>query len=220
MSQDAESAAVSRRDLLKGAGAAAVGGAVIAKGGVASGQEPAVPAAAIDGIDGITTVGPQATKVSFTLNGTQTSLEVEPRVTLLDALRNRLGLTGTKKVCDRGACGACTVWLDGAVVNACLTLAVECEGRVVRTIEGLASGTKLHPVQEAFVAEDAQQCGYCTPGMVMSCASLLEHNASPSETEIRDAVAGNLCRCGTYPHVFNAVRAAAAAGGGEEERGK
>ncbi|MHC5019931.1 MAG: (2Fe-2S)-binding protein [Planctomycetota bacterium] len=203
--------ALSRRDLLKGAGAAALGGAVAARGLPAAAQEP--PAAA--GLKGITVVGPDAVKVGFTLNGTKVSVEVEPRVTLLDALRNRLGRTGTKKVCDRGACGACTVWLDGEVVNSCLTLAVDCEGRTVRTIEGLASGGTLHPVQEAFVAEDAQQCGYCTPGMVMSSAALLARNPSPSDREIRDAVAGNLCRCGTYPHVFNAIRKASGKGGGK-----
>lgn len=214
MSREAESNGVSRRDLLKGAGAAALGGASVGVVGAHAGPAAAQEAEGAT-IAGITQVGPDEVKVTLTLNGKKTTVQVEPRVTLLDALRNRLALTGTKKVCDRGACGACTVWLDDEVVNSCLTLAVDCEGRAVRTIEGLATGTKLHPVQEAFVAEDAQQCGYCTPGMVMSCAALLEQNDSPSDTEIRDAVAGNLCRCGTYPHVFNAVKRAAG-----QERGK
>ncbi len=191
---------VTRRDVLRGAGAAALVGAV------AAGQEPAAPPA-----KGLARVGPGAVRVPFTLNGAAAEVSVEPRVTLLDALRDRLDLTGTKRICDHGACGGCTVFLDGKPVNSCLVLAVDVSGREVTTIEGLAKGDDLHPVQAAFVKHDAAMCGFCTPGMVMSCAALLSVTKNPTEEQIRRAVAGNLCRCGTYPHVFAAVREA---GGG------
>jgi len=191
---------VSRRDVLRGAGVAAVLGAVPVVGaGRAEAQQPA---------DGITRHGPDAIEIEFTLNGKATRVKVEPRTTLLDALRDRLGWTGTKRVCDRGACGACTVHLDGKTVNSCMTLAIDAAGREVRTIEGLANGDALHPVQAAFVKHDAQQCGFCTPGMVMSCVALVESTKNPTDEQIRRAVSGNLCRCGTYPHVFSACREA------------
>jgi aerobic-type carbon monoxide dehydrogenase small subunit (CoxS/CutS family) len=126
-------------------------------------------------------------------------------VTLADALRDRIGLTGTKVVCGRGACGACTVLVDGEAVCSCLTLAHETAGASITTIEGLASGGLLTPLQEAFIAADALQCGFCTSGMVLSCKLLLDRNPKPSRQEIRTAIAGNLCRCGTYPHVVDAV---------------
>ena len=134
-------------------------------------------------------------------------------MTLLDALRERIGATGTKRICDRGACGGCTVLLDGKPVNSCMLLAVECQGRAITTIEGVSNGngsasSTLHPVQAAFVTEDAQQCGFCTPGMVMSCVALLAATPKPSEDEIRHAISGNLCRCGTYPHVIRACQRA------------
>lgn len=187
---------VSRRDVLRGAGVAAVVGAV----------SPAL-AKEIDK-SGIRKLGPEAVEVAFTLNGQPKTLTVEPRVTLLDALRDRLDQTGTKRACDRGACGACTVWVDGKTCNACMMLAVDVEGRAVTTIEGLAKGETLHPVQAAFVKHDALQCGFCTSGMVMSCAALLERRRNPTDEEIRTAVSGNLCRCGTYTHVFSACREA------------
>ena len=134
---------------------------------------------------------------------------MEPRTTLADALRLHLGLTGTKIGCDRGACSACTVWLDGVPVNSCMTFALDAVGRNVTTIEGLAQGDRLHPVQDAFIAHDAMQCGFCTPGMVMSCAALLARNANPTRDDVRAATSGNLCRCGTYPNVFDATLAAA-----------
>ncbi len=155
------------------------------------------------------TVGPGPAPLELKVNGEVHHLSVEPRVTLVDALRDRIGLTGTKSVCGRGACGACTVLLDGAAVCSCLTLAHEAAGRSITTIEGLASNGRLSPLQEAFVAADALQCGFCTSGMVLSCKVLLDHNPKPTRAEIRAAVAGNLCRCGTYPHVFDAVEAAA-----------
>jgi xanthine dehydrogenase YagT iron-sulfur-binding subunit len=139
--------------------------------------------------------------------------DLDPRTTLLDALRERLGLTGTKKGCDRGECGACTVHLDGRRVLACLTLAVQAERHVVTTIEGLAAadGT-LHPVQAAFVAEDALQCGFCTPGQVMSAVACIGEGHAGSDRQIREFMSGNLCRCSAYPQIVAAVRAAAAAG--------
>jgi len=149
--------------------------------------------------------GPDAVPIVLHVNGAKRTVKVEPRVTLARALREGLGLTGTKIGCDRGACGACTVHLDGEVALACTTLAIEVGDRKVTTIEGLAKGATLHPIQQAFIAEDAMQCGYCTPGMVMSCAALLAHDATPDRAAIQGAVAGNLCRCGTYPKVFNAV---------------
>ncbi|MGH7163646.1 MAG: (2Fe-2S)-binding protein [Planctomycetota bacterium] len=183
----------SRRDMLRGAGAAAVLG---------SAAGPALARESVE--EGIVRSGPGPVEIAFTLNGARTKLQAEPRVTLLDALRDRVGLTGTKRVCDRGACGACTVWVDGRTCNACMLLAVDAVGTAVTTIEGLAQGGKLHPIQAAFVREDALQCGFCTPGMIMSCAALYERDKSPGEAEVRAAVAGNLCRCGTYPHVFRA----------------
>lgn len=147
--------------------------------------------------------------VTFRLNGDERALAVEPRRTLLDALRVDLNLTGTKKVCDMGDCGACTVLLDGRAVYACLTLAVDCEGREVTTIEGLAHGSELDPVQRAFVEADAYQCGFCTPGQIMSVTALLAEQRAPSEEEIRRAVSGNLCRCGAYQNIVKAGQRAA-----------
>nr|MBA2430882.1 (2Fe-2S)-binding protein [Chthoniobacterales bacterium] len=132
-------------------------------------------------------------------------LAVEPRTTLADALRDELDLTGTKVVCDRGACSACTVFVDGAPVCSCMTLAIEVGKREITTVEGIANDKQLHPVQAAFIDCDASMCGFCTPGMVMSCAALLKSNPKPSPDEIKTAVSGNLCRCGTYPKVFEAV---------------
>ena len=150
-------------------------------------------------------------KVAFVLrvNGEDKKLEIEPRATLAEVLRFDLAMTGTKIGCDRGACSACTVWLDGVPVNSCMTFALDAAGHDVTTIEGLARGGTLHPVQQAFVDHDALQCGFCTPGMVMSCAALLARNANPTLDDVRAATSGNLCRCGTYPKVFDATLAAA-----------
>ena len=145
----------------------------------------------------------------LTINGRAVSTEPAGHATLLDLLRDSLGLTGTKRVCDAGACGACTVHLDGRPVYACLTLAHGCAGRDVRTIESLGAATP-HPLQEAFAAEDAAQCGFCTPGQLMAAAALLAGNPDPSDDEIVAAMSGNLCRCGTYPKIGRAVRRAAA----------
>jgi len=148
--------------------------------------------------------------IKLRVNGRAYRLSVEPRWTLLDVLRNQLDLTGTKRVCDRGECGACTVLRDGQLVYACLTLAVDAQEADIQTIESLSAGGKLHPVQEAFVRHDALQCGFCTPGMVMACKALLDRNPDPALDDIKDGLAGNLCKCGTYPKIFRAVQDAAA----------
>jgi xanthine dehydrogenase YagT iron-sulfur-binding subunit len=147
--------------------------------------------------------------VHLDINGQHHDLQLEPRVTLLDALRDRLGLTGTKKGCDHGQCGACTVHVDGERVLACLTLAAQAEGRTITTIEGLAREGELHPVQAAFLEQDAFQCGYCTPGQIMSAVACIREGHAGSDEEIREYMAGNLCRCGAYPHIVAAVRQAA-----------
>ena len=147
--------------------------------------------------------------ITLTVNGTRRELEVEPRQLLVYALREQLGLTGTNVGCDTTSCGACTVHLDGESVKSCNVLAVQADGREVTTIEGLAGGNGLHPLQRAFQENHALQCGYCTPGMIMAAASLLEDNPSPSEDEIRHGLEGNLCRCTGYHNIVKAVQAAA-----------
>ena len=152
------------------------------------------------------------TTVEATVNGEAVRLELDPRESLLDVLRERLGLTGTKKGCDQGQCGACTVHVDGARVLSCLTLAAQVEGRAVTTIEGLAGPDgDLHPVQAAFLDQDAFQCGYCTPGQIMSAVACIQEGHAGSDSEIREYMSGNLCRCGAYPHIVAAVRQAAEA---------
>lgn len=153
--------------------------------------------------------GPGFTTIQMRINGAVRAVRVEPRTTLAAALRDYLGLTGTKVVCDRGSCSACTVYLDGKPVNSCMTMALDVGDKEVTTIEGVAKDGELHPVQEAFIEHDATQCGYCTPGMVLSCVHLLEHNPNPTLDDVKNATRGNLCRCGTYPHVFKATLAAA-----------
>ncbi|MBD0369977.1 MAG: (2Fe-2S)-binding protein [Pyrinomonadaceae bacterium] len=195
---------VTRRGFLKGAGLTAAGAAIMengllgAKDAAAAEAEPVV-------------VGPGRVPVTLRVNGTVQKVQVEPRTTLAEALRFELGLTGTKVVCDRGSCSACTVWLDSTPVCSCMTLAVDVGARKITTIEGLAQSEELHPVQEAFIEYDAMQCGFCTPGMIMSCAALLNHKANPTLDDVKQATSGNLCRCGTYPKVFEATLAAAKA---------
>ena len=155
-------------------------------------------------------------RIRVTVNEDQNEVWVETRQTLLDLLREDLDLTGAKRGCDNGECGACTVLLDGQPVNACLVLAVEAEGKEVLTIEGLARGATLHPLQQAFVEHGAVQCGYCSPGMVLATKALLDGNADPSDFEIKNAIAGNLCRCGAYQRIVEAVRSVAR-GQGEEK---
>ncbi|MET8331281.1 (2Fe-2S)-binding protein [Streptomyces sp. NPDC005181] len=151
--------------------------------------------------------------VTLDVNGRAYSVRLDARVTLLDALRDRLGLVGTKKGCDQGACGACTVHVEGKRVLSCLTLAAQCEGREVTTIEGIAGPYGLHPVQRAFIEHDGFQCGFCTPGQIMSAVALMAEGRAGSDEEIREFMSGNLCRCGAYPHMVAAIREAASAGG-------
>ena len=143
--------------------------------------------------------------LSLRINGRAHALEIEPWVTLLDLLRDRLDLTGTKKGCDHGQCGACTVLVDGRRINACLTLAVMQEGREVTTVEGLAEGDALHPLQKAFIEHDAFQCGYCTPGQLCSAVGLMNEGEAQSRDDIRELMSGNVCRCGAYPQIVQAV---------------
>jgi aerobic-type carbon monoxide dehydrogenase small subunit (CoxS/CutS family) len=152
--------------------------------------------------------------VTISVNGQKHPLLVEPRRTLLDVLRHDLELTGTKKVCDVGNCGACTVIVDGQSMYSCLLLAVDCDDREVRTIEGLAESNTLTPLQQAFIDEDAFQCGFCTSGQIMSLTALLEAHADPTDDDIQRAVSGNLCRCGAYPNIVKAARRAAQSVGG------
>ncbi len=147
----------------------------------------------------------ETTRLTMTVNGDPVDIRVAPHATLLDALRDDLELTGTKLGCGEGECGACSVLLDGSVVNACLILALECEGAEVRTIEGLSPNGRLHPLQQAFVDYGAVQCGYCTPGMIMAAYALVESNPSPTEADIKRALEGNLCRCTGYRKIIDAV---------------
>ena len=152
------------------------------------------------------------TETELQINGERLTLALQPSTTLLDALREQTALQGTKKGCDFGACGACTVHVDGQRVLACLTLAKRCEGKAIRTIEGLANGDTLHPVQAAFVAHDGMQCGYCTPGQIMSAVALIQEGHAHDDNEIREWMSGNICRCGAYPNIVAAIREAASGG--------
>jgi xanthine dehydrogenase YagT iron-sulfur-binding subunit len=192
---------VTRREFLR---TSALTGGCLAVAGAAS--MPAVARAASDeAADAGTSV-----VVNLDVNGTAYPLRLDARTTLLDALREHLGLTGTKKGCDMGACGACTVHLDGRRVVSCLTLAAAADGKAVTTIEGLAEGDGLHPLQAAFIAHDGFQCGYCTPGQIMSGAALIQEGRATSDATIREFMSGNICRCGAYPNIVDAIRETAA----------
>ncbi len=195
--EDGPATSVSRRSFLRGVGLAAGAAAVPIH----------LPAGAATGTEG--GVGPGPFKYSLKINGATKAIEAEPRLTLLDVLRDRLDMTGTKRVCDRGACGACTVMVDGESVCSCMLLALDARDREIRTIEGLArpDGT-LDAVQEAFVEHDALQCGFCTPGLIVRSRAFLNENPHPTLEEIKQGLSGNICRCGTYTHIFAAVLAA------------
>jgi xanthine dehydrogenase YagT iron-sulfur-binding subunit len=182
----------SRRSFLKTVGA----------GGVAAGVLAKAPSAAAQPAN---TVGPGPVAVMLNVNGQAHRLEIEPRVTLLDALRTRLNMTGVKRVCDRGACGACTMIADGKTIYACSTLAIEAQGKKIRTVESFTQGTVLHPVQQAFCDKDGLMCGFCTPGFVTATVALLEKNPKPTAEQAKRALDGNICRCGTYVRVLEAA---------------
>jgi xanthine dehydrogenase YagT iron-sulfur-binding subunit len=186
---------VSRRSFLSTMGVSAVAAVSIGNAAEASAQE-------------IDTAG-ETLSIDLIVNGSRRKLNVEPRWTLLYVLRDLLGLTGTKIGCERGECGACTVLLDGKPRYACMTLAVEAQGREITTIEGLMDGEQLGAVQQAFAEEDAFQCGFCTPGQIMAVEGLLRQNPNPTIDQIRTGVSGNLCRCGAYQHIFRAAQKAA-----------
>ncbi len=193
------SSGVSRRTFLRGSAIATTGASLLEAASVLAEQAKADPAV----------VGPDTTPITLNVNGVTRAVHVAPNMTLAEVLRGPLSLTGTKIACDRGSCSACTVWLDGAAVNSCMLLAIDVGDRKVTTIEGLAEGDALHPVQAAFIEHDAVQCGFCTSGMVMSSAALLAHQPNPTAADVKAAISGHLCRCGTYPHVITATLAAA-----------
>jgi xanthine dehydrogenase YagT iron-sulfur-binding subunit len=196
---------LSRRAFLSGSAAAGLGiGGIGGMGLLRRGVMPAAFAAEKKAVSGAI-AGPQAVAMSFRINGEPFHGKLEPRVTLLEALRGTFDLTGAKEVCDRGACGACTVLLGGKAVYACSVLAIEAQGEEIATVEGLGTAEKLHPLQAAFVEKDAEQCGYCIPGFVMAAKALLDANPTPSLPEAQHALSGNFCRCGTYVGIQRAV---------------
>jgi len=198
--EDVAQPAFSRRFFLKTAGVGAAASTVVDL--------------AADAVGAPQVLGPDAVTLSLKVNGALRPVSVEPRVTLLDALRNHLDLTGAKQVCDRGGCGGCTVLLDGEAVKSCMMLAADAEGHEITTVEGIGTPEKLSPLQAAFVEKDALMCGFCTPGFVVAATALLSQNPHPTHDEIKAGLAGNLCRCGTYGRIFEAVEAASKATGG------
>jgi aerobic-type carbon monoxide dehydrogenase small subunit (CoxS/CutS family) len=184
---------LSRRNFLKSTGVAGIAATVVA------------PAAGLAAQGGVREVGPGEVPVRLNVNGRQLDLMIEPRVTLLDALRMRADLTGNKRGCDRGACGACTMIVDGRTVYACSTLAIDVQGKQIRNLDGLAANGQMHPVQEAFCEKDALMCGFCTPGFIMASVGLLESTPNPTPEQIKKGLDGNICRCGTFNRIFEAV---------------
>jgi xanthine dehydrogenase YagT iron-sulfur-binding subunit len=197
--------AFSRRGFLQGMGA---GTGALSTGLLATEEAEAQSQAAV--------MGPDEVQVTLNINGKDQKVTVEPRTTLLDTLRNRLDLTGAKRVCDRGTCGACTVIIDSKVMYSCTVLAIDAQGKKIQTIEGISMNGKPHPVSEAFVNNDAQQCGYCTPGFVMAVKGFLDRNPNPTYEQVKKGLGGNLCRCGTYVGVRKAALEAAKNMGGRK----
>jgi xanthine dehydrogenase YagT iron-sulfur-binding subunit len=188
---------VSRRDFLKTAGVGSLATAVTA-----------ATAVEVEAQAGPRVLGPGDVPVSLMVNGKKIDLKIEPRVTLLDALRMRADLTGNKRVCDRGTCGACTMIIDGRTAYSCSTLAIEVQGKQIRTVDGLATSTALHPVQQAFCDKDALMCGFCTPGFVVASVALLEKHPTPTPEQAHRLLDGNICRCGTFTRIMEAVTTA------------
>jgi len=188
-----ESAGVSRRDFLKISSISAAAVPLIGTKVVYAAGDP------------VKVYGPGKVPVELTINGKKQALQLEPRVTLLDALRDNLNITGAKRVCDRGECGACTVLLDNKAVYACSILAIDAQGKQITTVEALTRGDKLHPVQQAFVDNDASQCGFCTPGFIVATKAFIEKHPAPTADDIRRGLSGNLCRCGTYHGIQQAI---------------
>jgi|SRR5579871_4359988 len=203
MSDSEDRFSVSRRDFLKSAG---LGGVAATAGALVPSDVDAQTAPAI--------VGPGEVPVSLTVNGKRLDLRLEPRVTLLDALRTRADLTGNKRVCDRGSCGACTMIVDGRTVYACSTLAIDVQGKPIRTVDGLANGDTLHPVQQAFCDADALMCGFCTPGFVVATVALLEKYPNATREQAAKELDGNVCRCGTFVRIMEAAMKAKSLMGG------
>src|SRR5437868_8730072 len=183
---------VSRRDFLKSAGVTSLATAV-------------TTATVAEAQTGPRLIGPGDVPVTLMVNGKRLDLKIEPRVTLLNAIRNRADLTGNKRVCDRGACGACTMIVDGRTVYSCSTLAIEVQGKQIRTVDGLANGATLHPLQQAFCDTDGLMCGFCTPGFVMATVALLEAHPNPTPDQARRGLDGNVCRCGTFTRIMEAA---------------
>jgi aerobic-type carbon monoxide dehydrogenase small subunit (CoxS/CutS family) len=191
---------VSRRSFIKTVGVSAaatsISGGAEARAASVVGDQPE---------QGVPVLGPDPVEITLDINGKPTKLTVEPATTLLAALRERLNLTGSKEICDRGACGGCSVLVDGQLVNACMMLALDAVGTRITTVEGLAVDGRLDPVQESFVRHDGLQCGYCTPGLVMACRALLNDTPKPTLEQIKRGLSGNICRCGAYTNIFNAA---------------
>lgn len=201
LDQDSTRSGLSRRAFLKGSGAAAAATALGRTPQRVLADDPPVAG------DAPVAIGPGPVRIELNVNGKKMATSVEPRVTLLDALRNYLDVTGCKRVCDRGSCGACTVLVDGKPIYACTTLALEARGKEIRTAESLVDGDKLDMVPAAFVAADAQQCGFCTPGFVVAMRAVFDKNPNATPKEVEDGLAGNICRCGTYEQMRQAIAA-------------
>jgi xanthine dehydrogenase YagT iron-sulfur-binding subunit len=201
MNDPKENSGLSRRQFLKGSGAAAAATALSGAPGTTEAEAAQAGQQAVPGM------GPGRVKLTLEVNGQKMNTAVEPRVTLLDALRNYLDVTGCKRVCDRGSCGACTVTLDGKPVYSCSMLALEAQGKPIRTAESLVAGAKLDAVPAAFVRYDAQQCGFCTPGFVVAMRAVLDQNPKATPAEVEKGLAGNICRCGTYEQMRDAIYA-------------
>jgi aerobic-type carbon monoxide dehydrogenase small subunit (CoxS/CutS family) len=223
---------VTRRDFLKGVAVGAVAAAAVSAGVAAVSWPPAAPPGVVTKTETVTktttaaattvtttiTPGPPPEEavltksVTLNVNGKQYTVEVESRWSLARVLRDKLDLTGTKISCNRGECGGCTVLMDGKPVLSCMTLAIECEGKKITTIEALSDGVVFHPLQKAFIDHDGVQCGYCTPGMILTAKALLDKNPSPTEEQVKEAISGNICKCGAYPKIVESILAVSKGG--------